>query len=361
MSRSWMLAAAIFAAAMALAPAWPAAAKEPDPIAAKINETNESDAKPLTPQQIVEQANAAPFAGPWLRDQDDPRVVRLQVLLARNHSSPGVVDGRSGGNLNKAVSAFQAMAGLRVDGNVSDTLWSALEKDRADPVLVQYVIRAEDVAGPFVPDLPTDYAEMAKLKTLAYRDPAERLAETFHMDESFLKRLNPDAAFDKPGSTIVVADTRGSQPSKVKRVVADKARRQVFGYDEAGKLVVAYPATIGSTGLPSPTGTHAVKNVVMNPEYSYRPEVNFQQGDNDKPLRIPPGPNNPVGAVWIGLDKPTYGIHGTPEPSKIDKTNSHGCVRLTNWDAKELAGLVEKGVPVEFLENEDAADASVAK
>ncbi len=338
-----------------------AAAAEPsDPIGAKIEQLTEAS-KPLTPQQIVEQANAAPSAGPWLSKQVDPRLVRLQVLLDRNHVSPGVVDGLNGGNLSKAISAFQIMAGLPADGTVTDALWAALDKGGAGPVLVDYVILPEDVAGPFVPEMPTDYAEMAKLDKLAYRDPTERLAETFHMDEAFLKRLNPDAEFDKAGTTIVVADPRGTAPSKVKRIVADKARRQVLGYDAAGKLVVAYPATIGSTGLPSPTGTHAVKVVVKNPEYAYRPEVNFQQGDNDKPLRLAPGPNNPVGATWIGLDKPTYGIHGTPEPSKIDKTNSHGCVRLTNWDARELAGLVEPGVPVEFLEDKDAAEVSLAK
>ncbi|PZN49764.1 MAG: hypothetical protein DIU65_13850, partial [Proteobacteria bacterium] len=128
------------------------------------------------------------------------------------------------------------------------------------------------------------------------------------------------------------------------------SQKQVFAYDEAGKLVAAYPATIGSSDTPSPSGTHAVSRIAFDPNYTYNPKVNFKQGDNDKILTIPPGPNGPVGTVWIALDKPTYGIHGTPEPSKIGKTHSHGCVRLTNWDAAELAKLVKPGVPVEFVD-----------
>ncbi|MDP3897456.1 MAG: L,D-transpeptidase, partial [Mesorhizobium sp.] len=130
----------------------------------------------------------------------------------------------------------------------------------------------------------------------------------------------------------------------------DKAQKQVLAYDAYDKLVAAYPATIGSADTPSPTGTHAISRIALNPNYTYNPKINFKQGENDKVLRIPPGPNGPVGSVWIALSKPTYGIHGTPEPSKIGKTNSHGCVRLTNWDAQELAKLVSKGVTVEFIE-----------
>jgi len=113
---------------------------------------------------------------------------------------------------------------------------------------------------------------------------------------------------------------------------------------------VAYPATIGSEQTPSPSGTHRVKSIASDAAYYYRPDVNFRQGKNTEPLTIPPGPNNPIGSVWIDLSEPTYGIHGTPEPSKIDKTFSHGCVRLTNWDAEELARLVKKGVEVHFLD-----------
>ncbi|MDF2813366.1 MAG: hypothetical protein K0S56_4397, partial [Microvirga sp.] len=147
----------------------------------------------------------------------------------------------------------------------------------------------------------------------------------------------------------VVADVGRSATAKVARLVADKGQKRLLGFDAQGTLVVSYPATIGSTDLPSPDGIHVVKNIVTDPEYWYRPTVNFKQGQNTQALRLAPGPNNPVGAVWIGLDKPTYGIHGTPAPNKIDKTNSHGCVRLTNWDVHELAKLVHPGVVVEFV------------
>ncbi|WP_261401369.1 L,D-transpeptidase [Chenggangzhangella methanolivorans] len=172
------------------------------------------------------------------------------------------------------------------------------------------------------------------------------------MDEAFLRRLNPDVTFAEAGVDVVVANVGKPLKAKVAHIVADKARKQLRGYDAQDRLIVAYPATIGSSDTPSPTGHHAVKAIALNPDYWYRPKVNFVQGTNTKALRLPPGPNGPVGATWIGLDKPTYGLHGTPEPSKIDKTNSHGCVRLTNWDARELAGMVSPGVKVDFQEPE---------
>jgi lipoprotein-anchoring transpeptidase ErfK/SrfK len=177
----------------------------------------------------------------------------------------------------------------------------------------------------------------------------EELAERFHMDEDLLEALNPDAQWIA-GETVAVAAYGPNKEGKVARIEADKSDRQLRGYDADGKLLVAYPATIGSTDNPSPTGTHLVDAVAPMPNYTYNPEVNFQQGSNTTKLIIPPGPNGPVGAMWIDLTEPTFGIHGTPEPSKFDKTNSHGCVRLTNWDAEELSKLVEKGVPVEFID-----------
>jgi lipoprotein-anchoring transpeptidase ErfK/SrfK len=170
------------------------------------------------------------------------------------------------------------------------------------------------------------------------------------MDVKLLTALNPNSSFRRAGETIMVADVKG-QPitGKITRIEADKARRQVRAYDARERLIVAYPATIGSADNPSPSGTHLVNAVAPNPVYYYNPD-NFVQGDNVEPLELPPGPNNPVGTVWIDLSEPSYGIHGTPEPSKIDKTGSHGCVRLTNWDAEELATLVEPGVTVHFTE-----------
>ena len=303
---------------------------------------------------LISLANDAVFTNdPYPKgQQSDPRMIKLQVLLDRNNASPGVIDGLAGENVVKAVKAFEEMRGHTVDGIVDAEMWAALEATLAEPVLVSYTITPEDVAGPFVATMPHDYAEQAQLPGLYYRDAAEMLAERFHMDEAFLRRLNPDVTFAEADVDVVVTNVGKPLKAKVAHIVADKARKQLRGYDAQNRLVVAYPATIGSSDTPSPTGTHAVKAIALNPEYWYRPKVNFVQGTNTKALRLPPGPNGPVGATWVGLDKPTYGLHGTPEPSKIDKTNSHGCVRLTNWDARELAGLVSPGVPVDFQEPE---------
>jgi lipoprotein-anchoring transpeptidase ErfK/SrfK len=176
------------------------------------------------------------------------------------------------------------------------------------------------------------------------------LAERFHMDEAFLKEMNPGADFTVAGTVIKVVNPGEPKSGEVARIIADKGRKQVFAYDGAGNLLAAYPASIGSTDTPSPSGLVNVERVALNPGYTYNPKINFQQGANDKILNIPPGPNGPVGTVWMALSKPTYGIHGTPEPSKIGRTQSHGCIRLTNWDATELAKMVKPGVTVEFVD-----------
>jgi lipoprotein-anchoring transpeptidase ErfK/SrfK len=184
---------------------------------------------------------------------------------------------------------------------------------------------------------------------LGFADGAEALAEKFHMDIDLLEALNPEADFAE-GEEIVVVDPGKPLEGTIARIEADKPLGQLRAYDEQGVLIVAYPATVGSDDNPSPAGVHEVRAIAPEPTYTYDPEVNFQQGDNTEVLVLPPGPNNPVGAVWIDLSEPTYGIHGTPEPSEIDKTASHGCVRLTNWDAEELASMVEEGVAVQFTQ-----------
>ena len=305
---------------------------------------------PVEPADLSPAAvNGAVFDGLPLPDGESAVALKLQVLLDRAGYSPGVIDGVMGENAAKAVTAAEAVAGLPQDGVVDAGLWQALMPFDDRAILVSYRITPEDVDGPFVPNLPSDYAALAQLPRSAYRTPREMLAERFHMDEDLLVRLNPNADFGTAGTDIVVAAIGAPVSGRsVTYLIADKARKQLLGYDAEERLVVSYPATIGSTSLPSPSGTHNVNEIVPDPAYYYRPDVNFQQGDNTEPLTIPPGPNNPVGSTWIDLTEPTYGIHGTPEPSRIDKTNSHGCVRLTNWDAAELAGLIEKGVPVEF-------------
>jgi lipoprotein-anchoring transpeptidase ErfK/SrfK len=190
---------------------------------------------------------------------------------------------------------------------------------------------------------------MATLDALSYTGPLEMFGERFHMDVELLSKLNPGADFNRAGTRIVVAGANAyAVTTPVASLIADKVNAQLRGFDAEGTLVVAYPATIGSDELPSPSGTHAVNSIAHHAAYYYNPRLNFQQGENKQKLKLPRGPNNPIGTTWIDLTEPTYGIHGTPEPSKIDKTRSHGCIRLTNWDVEELATLVKKGVPVEF-------------
>jgi lipoprotein-anchoring transpeptidase ErfK/SrfK len=276
-------------------------------------------------------------------------VVKMEVLLDRYGASPGVIDGFDGENLRKAVSASEIMLGEKPDGVISTKLLTALQQPTALPadVIGTYVITAEDVTS-IVPPIPSDYGELAKLAFLGYTSVPEELAERFHMDQKFFEALNPGAKF-VTGETVYAAVVGPDQTGKVARIEADKVARQVRAYDGDGKLLVAYPATIGSDATPSPSGQFTVITVAENPTYTYNPNLNFKQGDNDKVLTIPPGPNGPVGSVWIALSQPTFGIHGTPEPSLIDKAASHGCVRLTNWDAEELAKMVSKGVIVDFL------------
>ena len=298
----------------------------------------------------VDAVNNASFGSlPKAATSASALLIKAEVLLDRAHASPGVIDGRFGQNFEKAVAAFETYRGLNVDGILTEPVWTALSKDTA-PVLIQYTITPKDVAGPFTPNIPTDYSEMAKLAQLGYRNEAEMFAERFHMDKALLSSLNPGVDMTKAGTAIVVAQITSSPlVGRIDHIDVDKSKGQVRAYDAAGRLIVAYPATVGSDDLPSPSGTHRVKGVARHPVYSYDPKKNFQQGHNTKPLTIPAGPNNPVGIVYIALSKPTYGIHGTPEPSKIDKTTSHGCVRLTNWDAQELAGRVKPGLTVRFL------------
>ncbi|MDF1609744.1 L,D-transpeptidase [Hoeflea sp. YIM 152468] len=288
--------------------------------------------------------NAAIFTGEDLPEGRSPLAVRVQILLDRAGASPGVIDGYSGENLEKAIRGFEEVNKLPVDGKIDALLWDTLQAMGND-VIVAYTITDDDLSG-LSAKLPDDYAELAKLDQIGFTSVQEKLAERFHMDMQFLADLNPGMAFSA-GETIAVADPGTDNEAQVASLVADKSDARLLAYDATGTLIAIYPVTIGSASTPSPTGSHSVTAVAIDPTYSYNPE-NFVQGNNKQPLTLPPGPNGPVGNVWIDLSEPTYGIHGTPHPSRIDKTSSHGCVRMTNWDAGELAHMVSEGVVVEF-------------
>ena len=317
----------------------PAAAPKPAPLAS---------ASALTNDPVKARINDATLDTKGVKDGVDPAVLRAEVMLDRLHDSPGVIDGKTGTNYEHALEAYEKENDLKVSKTLDKDVWDSLIKRAGAPVLVDYTLTDDDVAGPFFPDLPKDYAKLAEMKSMGYRNVAQKLGGKFHMSEDLLAELNPGVDLGRSGSHILVADTSGPPVhGKVERIFVDKGKSQVFGYDAKGHVIIAVPATIGSRELPSPSGTYKVKGVAWNPIYYYNPK-NFVQGDNHEKLRLPPGPNNPVGSVFIALTKPTYGLHGTPDPSTIDKTASHGCVRMTNWDATELAHLVHPGIKVSF-------------
>jgi lipoprotein-anchoring transpeptidase ErfK/SrfK len=314
----------------------------------------------------AEQINAAQ---PGQGRLSKAALVRLAVILDRAHFSPGVIDGLDGDNLRRALRAYRRSQGIEGSGRLDQASWQRLVDGDAAPAIVSYVITEEDAKGPFTPKIPAKLEAQASLDRLGYRDALELLAERFHMDEALLRELNRGAAFDRPGATIQVANVdrsddptrvgkerpRKAEPEKarsgdarVARIVADKADRSLSAFDQNGGLLAVYPASIGSPDKPAPSGTLQVVRIVANPSYTYNPKYEFKGVEATEKFSIRPGPNNPVGAVWIALNGEGYGIHGTPEPSKVGKTGSHGCVRLTNWDALELARMVGKGVPVEF-------------
>jgi lipoprotein-anchoring transpeptidase ErfK/SrfK len=274
-------------------------------------------------------------------------IIKLQVFLDRAHVSPGEIDGNLGENTRKAIEVFRALKGLSPKTLVDEQLWGILTEGDSEPVLVTYTISEKDAAGPFVKKIPADFRKKAAMKSLGYTSPVELLAEKFHMSQQLLRKLNPGASLDKAGQEVVVANVeRGSLPGKVSRIEVDSQQQRVMAYDKDHNVVAIYPATVGSEDRPSPEGEFKVTKITENPVYHYDPSLHLRGVHVQEKLNLPPGSNNPVGVVWIDLSAEGYGIHGTPDPDKISKSASHGCIRLTNWDALELAHSVGKGTRV---------------
>ncbi|MEM5516589.1 L,D-transpeptidase family protein [Henriciella sp. AS95] len=291
-----------------------------------------------------EDVNSASYEGGALPDGQSAITAKVQVMLDRAGVSPGVIDGYTGENVDNAIRDFEEMNGFEIDGVMDEKVWEALGE--ADTLTTTYTITEEDLAG-LMPDLTHDYGDFAKRDRLGFRTIEELVAEAYHMDRDLLIDMNPDADWSA-GSEVAVLDPGAALEGKVAKITADKSRAQLLAYDADDKLIASYPATIGSSDTPSPEGSYKVTAIAINPTYSYNPEKNFQQGDNAEAMTLPPGPNGPVGTVWIDLEKDTFGLHGTEDPHLVGKEQSHGCIRLTNWDATELAGMVDEGVEVTF-------------
>jgi lipoprotein-anchoring transpeptidase ErfK/SrfK len=294
----------------------------------------------LTPEAVNDASLLSPV-GPRARGA---AVLRAQILLDRARFSPGEIDAAFGSNLQKAIAAFQKVNGLNPSGTVDEPTWTALNRDSA-PVLTTYEIADADVAGPFT-TIPQDMVEKSKLSALGYTSAAEALGEKFHASPALLRQLNPGKDLTRAGEKIVVPSIEPSAPlARAAKIIVDKSDSTITVVDAAGKTIAHFPASTGSEHDPLPIGSWKVKGVAKNPVFHYNPKLFWDAHPQHTAAKIPAGPNNPVGVVWIDLSKEHYGIHGTPEPSKIGKTQSHGCIRMTNWDAAVLAQSVAPGVP----------------
>jgi lipoprotein-anchoring transpeptidase ErfK/SrfK len=301
-------------------------------------------------------------------EEFDGSVFHAQVLLDRAGFSPGVIDGMAGTSFEHALKGFQEARGLQTSGQLDQPTRTALLQDRA-PSAVHLRIDESDAQGPFTP-IPSEPEQQAKMQRLAYRNLLEKIAEKFHTTPATIIALNrPDMILQagtvlrlpnvlpasrsysgvKPDVAQLLSDlnVNGTQP-EAKRVVVDKSDKVVRVLDENDRLVAQFPATLGSDKDPLPLGNWKVNSIAYNPPFKYQPQLFWDVEDTEKEQMLPPGPNGPVGLVWIDLSKEHIGIHGTNSPETIKRAESHGCVRLTNWDAARLTQMIGNGLPVVF-------------
>jgi lipoprotein-anchoring transpeptidase ErfK/SrfK len=303
-----------------------------------------------------------PAAAPGEQDSDGAappvsRILAAQIMLDRVGFSPGEIDGLAGKNLRRAVEAFQRSHNLPVTGRMDDATARRLTEEAGEqPPVMTYIVTDTDVAGPFQPDIPEDLVEQSKLSSLDYRHALEALAERFHASPALLTSLNPGQTFDRAGEQIIVpnvappdlaAAPTETSPARV-QIVVTKRTSALTVQDEKGRVLFFAPVTTGSKHDPLPIGTWKVNGVQRSPVFQYNPDLFWDADPTHSKAKIPAGPNNPVGVAWIDISKDHYGIHGTPEPSTVGHMQSHGCVRMTNWDVQRVLQWAKPGTLVIF-------------
>ena len=301
----------------------------------------------------VKSVNAAPTETS-LRSEIGPVVARTQILLDRARFSVGIINGKASKNTALALSWFQKSQNLPVTSMLDTATYNRLIVAAGPtPPVVRITVDAEMLKGPIV-TLPNDVYQQAALKCLCYQSVSEMLAERFHSTIEIMRKLNPGVGFAalKPGDTIWVPSVDSIVPTRkaIARIQVAKKGNYVHALAADGSILYHFPSTLGSKYDPSPNGRFRVTGIAWNPVFRYDPTLFSDVADHKPSAKLPPGPNSPVGRVWIALSKEHIGIHGTPNPETIGFASSHGCVRLTNWDAIRLGRSTKSGTPVEFTQ-----------
>jgi lipoprotein-anchoring transpeptidase ErfK/SrfK len=302
------------------------------------------------------QRNGGPGGQP-APDQDT--VSRLQIFLDEHSFGPGKIDGRWGDFLGKALQRFQAAHGQQPSGQIDSALQQELQK--ISPVYMTYTLTDSDLH--WVGKVPSKPAGMAQLKRILYRSALDYVAERFHADPAFIQKLNSGRNLNelKKGSTVQVPNVQPFQietiqpvpdlpprPEFAQRIIRIDTRGRMLDLVDANQVISSFPITPGSKSLPAPIGTWKVVKVTTMPIFRWD-EAMLKHGRRSSDFyTIAPGPRNPVGIVWIGVNKKGIGIHGTDSPDTIGRSASHGCIRLANWDAARVVNQVTVGMTVEI-------------